>query len=199
MAHSSTTLFLAHWRGLQVEARKAPAREDFDPTHLKRLMPQMLMLSTDDTGHRFRLTGGFIERLHGTALKTRRFDALFLPTFQAPLSVALTQSRHREQPLLLSVSATITPNMPNPESEPERVTFDILLTPLRNRDGLVDRFVGLYQPHGPIPEALKTAFETDTRPNLSPLTLVSSRLQTTPSTLTPAHLRLVVNEGCEIA
>ncbi|MDC7685249.1 PAS domain-containing protein [Asticcacaulis sp. BYS171W] len=194
MAHNSTAQFLTAWRGLQDTPQKAPARDAFDPTRMKTLMPQMLMLAAGDHrtgGFNFRLAGGFIEQLHGPGLKGSDFTALFAPAFQAPLIVALTSARHREQPLLLCVTTEVGDDL---------LSAEILLTPLRNQDGLIDRFVGLYQPLGPQPDAFRLEAHYDTNlPRAGRLSLKSARLQTADAPAFPAHLRLVSIEGRLIA
>ncbi|ESQ78458.1 PAS domain-containing protein [Asticcacaulis sp. YBE204] len=192
MAHNSTIQFIDAWRALQETPQKAPARDAFDPTRMKSLMPQMLMLAAGDRngGFTFRLAGGFIEQLHGGGLKGRDFTAMFAPAFQAPLIVALTSARHREQPLLLCVTASVGA---------ETISAEILLTPLRNSAGLIDRFVGLYQPLGSPPDAFRLEAFYEGVPRAGLLSLKSARLQTADTPALPAHLRLVSIEGRLIA
>ena len=89
MPHSSTVSFLSYWRSLQIDPEKAPSREQFDPARLKSLIPQMIMISTAEPGHRFRLSGGFLRTLHGYELKDTSFLALFRPAFVDTIVTAL--------------------------------------------------------------------------------------------------------------
>lgn len=135
MSHSSTVSFLSYWRALQQGAaqnspqrrenselsRLAPLRADFDPVHLKDLMPQMMMIATGGNDYRFRLTGGFLVALHGSGLKATPFTRLFAPAHEDQLKLALNMAAHRHQPLILSVSASTSRN--------ETVRMDIALAP----------------------------------------------------------------------
>lgn len=103
--HSSTVSFLSYWRSLQTDPGKAPLREQFDPARLKTLIPQMMMVSTTDHSHRFRLAGGFLRALHGHELKDTSFTALFQAPFIGRVTTALMLSRRQAQPVILSLSA----------------------------------------------------------------------------------------------
>lgn len=185
MAHNNTAQFLKYWHRIQPVTETAPLRAAFDPGALKTLMPQMLMLSAGQGTYDIRLSGGVIDHLHGPGLRGSDFTHLFSPAFRAPLMVALTSARHREQPLLISATAPISD---------EVLSLELLLTPLRNTDGLIDRFASLYQPLGAPP----TALEDQVPPLAGLLTLGSARLQTS-DTLRPAHLRLISLEGQRVA
>ncbi len=197
MPHSSTVSFLSYWRGLQTDPEKAPLREQFDPARLKTLIPQMMMVSTTDHSHRFRLSGGFLRALHGYELKDTSFLALFRKPFVNPVTTALMLSHRREQPVILNLSApwqTSHPEMSPEEAalfQNETVHFEICLCPMMNPYGKVDRLVGIYQTRSAMPM----------NPNgvLGPYTLVSSRLYEPEQNTKAAHLRLVTSEGLRIA
>lgn len=197
MSHSSTVSFLSYWRALQQGAAQnsplrletpevsnlAPLRADFDPVHLKDLMPQMMMIATSGNDYRFRLTGGFLVALHGAGLKATPFTKLFAPAHEDQLKVALNLASHRQQPLILTASAATSRN--------ETVRLDIALAPLRNASGEVDRMVGLYQPKGPIPFLR--------RATVAAMTLHSVRLYDPDRLPRESHLRLVSVRGKRIA
>ncbi len=197
MPHSSTVSFLTYWRSLQTDPDKAPLREQFDPACLKTLIPQMMMVSTTDHTHRFRLAGGFLRALHGYELKDTSFPALFRPPFTGPVTTALMLSRRQEQPVILSLSApwqTSHPEMSPEEAalfQNETVQFEICLCPMMNAYGKVDRLVGIYQTLSAMPQ----------NPNgvLGPYSLTASRLHAPEQNIRAAHLRLVSSEGQRIA
>ncbi|MDI7774082.1 PAS domain-containing protein [Asticcacaulis sp. EMRT-3] len=197
MPHSSTVAFLSYWRGLQPEPGQAPLRERFDPSRLKHLIPQMMMISTADARHGFRLSGGFLVALHGHELKDTPFLDRFLSPFADTVAAALALSRRREQPLLLTLSApwrtapSATPQADLSLFQNETVSFEICLCPMRNAAGKVDRLVGIYQTLSPMPR----------NPNgrLGRYTLVASRLYEPERQVRAAHLQLVVIEGKRIA
>ncbi|WP_155847965.1 PAS domain-containing protein [Asticcacaulis benevestitus] len=197
MPHSSTVSLLSYWRGLQASPDKAPSRDSFDPARLKSLIPQMIMISTAQPGHRFRLSGGFLRSLHGYELKDTSFLALFCPAFVDTIVTALGISRRREQPIVLTLSAPWKTQ--NTDMEPEdadlfqteTVTFEICLCPMVNRYGKVDRMVGIYQ----------TTCAAPRNPNgwLGQYTLVASKLYAPDADIKAAHLRLIASEGRRIA
>ncbi|MGA9658780.1 MAG: PAS domain-containing protein, partial [Asticcacaulis sp.] len=159
LPHSSTVSFLSYWRGLQIRPDKAPSREHFDPTHLKSLMPQMVMLSTTSAGltdqqgvnHSFRVAGDYLYGLHGIELKNKAFTTLFHSRFTDTVLTALVLARRREQALILTVSApwiVQNQNMTPDEAylfQNETLRFEICLCPVTNAYGKVDRMVGIYQ------------------------------------------------------
>jgi len=195
--HSSTVSFLSYWRSLQTDPETAPARKQFDPARLKALIPQMLMISTTDHSHRFRLSGGFLHALHGYELKGASFPALFRPPFISPVTTALMLARRREQPVILTLSApwqTVHPEMSPEEAalfQNETVRFEICLCPMMNAYGKVDRLVGIYQTLSAMPQ----------NPNgtLGRYTLTASKLYAPDQNTQAAHLRLVASEGLRIA
>ena len=197
MPHSSTVSFLSYWRGLQTDSEKAPLREHFDPARLKTLIPQMMMVSTTDHSHRFRLSGGFLRALHGYELRDTSFPALFLAPFGRTATTAIMLSHRRQQPVILNLSAPWQAPHPEMSSEEaalfqnETVRFEICLCPMMNAYGKVDRLVGIYQTLSAMP----------LNPNgvLGPYTLLASRLYEPDQNTKPGHLRLVASEGLRIA
>ena len=205
MPHSSTVSFISYWRGLQPSPEKAPTRDRFDPARLKSLIPQMMMISTADQSYRFRLSGGFLVAFHGYELKDRSLLSLFRSPFTNTVKPAMGTSLRREQPLILTLSA---PWQPFPSgraddaqpaqstqdrdlSRNETVSFEICLCPIANRDGVIDRFVGIYQTLSPMPQNPHGA--------VGRYTLMSARLYEHHRLVRAAHLRLVASEGRRIA
>ena len=193
MPHSSTVTFLSYWRGLQTSSDRAPARDRFDPARLKSLIPQMIMISSRDAAYRFRLSGGFLVALHGYELKETSFTSLFRPPFARTVEAALQMALRRQQPLIMTISAPWQPTRPAEDGlfQNETVSVEICLCPILNRDGEVDRFVGIYQTLSPMPR--------NPHGTIGRYTLMSSRLYEPQSHVRAAHLRLVAVEGRRIA
>lgn len=194
MAHSSTVSFLSYWRGLQSSPDKAPPRAAFDPAHLKGLIPQMIMISDAEAGHRFRLSGGFVVAFHGHELKDSAFLDLFQKPFVDTAQTALLLARRREQPLVFSLSAQwhgLDLSGDGETSHNDTIQFEICLCPMSNREGRVDRFVGIYQTLSAPPR--------NPYGRIGDYTLVSSRLHEPRRSLKAGHLQLVAAEGKRIA
>ena len=204
MPHSSTVSFLSYWRGLQTSPERAPSRDRFDPARLKSLIPQMIMISTTEPAYRFRLSGGFLVALHGYELKEASFMGLFRSPFHDTVEAAIQMSLRRQQPLILTVTApwqtfvsmkedgrTGDDDSPAQLSQSETVSFEICLCPMLNRDGQVDRLVGIYQTLSPMPK--------NPHGTIGRYTLMASRLHEQQRHIRAAHLRLVASEGRRIA
>lgn len=193
MPHSSTVAFISYWRGLQAEPDRAPPRDRFDPGRLRRLIPQMIMVSTVDHRHLFRLAGGFLTSLHGRELKATPFLTLFRPAFTDAVAAALTLARRREQPLLLSVTAPweSSPRDDDDLFQNETLGLEICLCPLANDAGRIDRMVGLCQTISAAPQRI------DGRLGL--YSLDAARLYAPDRDIRAAHLQLIVTDGKRIA
>lgn len=197
MPHSSTVSFLSYWRGLQDSPDRAPPRERFDPVRLKSLVPQMLMISCVDPAYHFRLSGGFLVAFHGFELRGASFTGLFRAPFARPLETALRMGQIHQQPLVLKLSApwlsrdAIRAGEDIPLSHSETVSFEILLCPMQNQEGEVDRFVGIYQTLTPMP--------ANPHGVIGLYTLDSARIFEHHRLVRAAHLRLVAADGRRIA
>ena len=194
MPHSSTVSFLSYWRGLQSSPDKAPPRAAFDPAYLKGLIPQMIMISDAEANHRFRLSGGFVVAFHGHELKDTAFLTLFRKAFVDTVQTALILARRREQPLILSLSAPwqgLDLSGDGDTSHNDTIQFEICLCPMSDRQGKVDRFVGIYQTLSAPPR--------NPYGKIGQYTLVSSRLHEPKKSIKAGHLQLVATEGKRIA
>lgn len=193
LPHSSTVAFISYWRGLQSEPDRAPPRDRFDPGRLSRLIPQMIMVSTVDHRHLFRLAGGFLTALHGRELKAAPFLTLFRPAFIDAAAAAMTLARRREQPLVLTVSAPWeTPQRQDDDLfQDETLDLEICLCPLANDVGRVDRMVGLCQTTSAPPQRI------DGRLGL--YSLDAARLYAPDRDIRAAHLQLIASGGKRIA
>lgn len=136
MFHSGTQTLIDRWIALP-EARRIPARADFHPLTFGALTPQLFMVERE--GARIRLAGGWIERLHGQALGGADWLALWREDSRAMVTAAMVQAFREARPVVLAADA------PRLEG-----IIEIVVAPLRNRDGEADRLVGLYQAVNPL-------------------------------------------------
>ncbi len=106
-------------------------------------------------------------------------------------------ARRQQQPLILKLSApwlarsAMRAGEELPLSQSETVSFEICLCPMLNRDGEVDRFVGIYQTLTPMPVNPYGA--------IGLYALDSARIFEQHRVVRAAHLRLVVDDGRRIA
>lgn len=141
MFHSSTTTLLAHWRGLRGE-RPAPLRRDLDPADFRQLLSQVFILGRTAPGDfRFRLAGGLVSDLHGRPLRGQSGLSAWAEHDQ-PHLLAVMEGVHRTaEPVVVTAVA---------QAGPAKVTLEILLAPVANAAGEIDRLIGLYQPLTPL-------------------------------------------------
>ncbi|CAN5233085.1 PAS domain-containing protein [soil metagenome] len=141
MSHSSTERLIDYWRSRKGEAL-APARADIDPTDFPTLLPQVFILGRVGPGdYVFRLAGGLLGELHGRDLRNVGFSSLWVHSDRIGVQTTLENARYTGEPAVLTVMA---------KAGPQAVTLEVLLAPLTNPKGEVDRFLGLYQPVTPL-------------------------------------------------
>lgn len=141
MFHSSTTALLSYWRTLKGEAR-APSRAAVDPAEFRRVLSQVFILGRCGPGdYRFRLAGGLLGELHGANLRGQPFLPLWGDDDRLQIGLALETLRKNAEPVVVTVVA---------EAGPHMMRMEILLTPLANPAGEIDRVLGLYQPLSPV-------------------------------------------------
>ena len=131
MFHSGTQILIDHWTALP-EARRVPARADFQPLAFGLLTPQLFMVERE--GARIRLAGGWVERLHGRSLGGADWLSVWSEPSRPMVATALVQAFREARPVVLAADAAGLEGV-----------IEIVIAPLRNRDGLADRLVGLYQ------------------------------------------------------
>lgn len=131
MFHSGTQILIDHWTALP-EARRIPARADFEPMTFGRLTPQLFMVERE--GARIRLAGGWVERLHGQALGGSDWLSVWREDSRQMVTAAMVQAFREARPVVLAADAARLEGV-----------LEIVVAPLRNGDGVADRLVGLYQ------------------------------------------------------
>lgn len=183
MAHNDTGMFLGYWQELRRKAGQTPLRSDLDPIHLNALLPSAFILTARD-GFRFRLIGERVERLHGTQLKGRAFAELFGEAHAALVVASLTLARQREEAVRLKVTVPL---------ETLDAAGELMLVPLRNEKGLVDRFAGVYALHSGWPPHFASVHPLDIEaPLAGKLNLHAAQIENTPGAATNGQTRLIV-------
>jgi hypothetical protein len=141
MSDSSTQILIDYWQARR-QGEAAPARTSIDPMDFPRLLPQVFMLGRRAPGeYAFRLAGGFVGDLHGRDLRGSDFTNLWAQNARLPIKTALEFARHSAQPVRIAADV---------QASVHTLPMDIVLLPLTNVDGVVDRFLGLYQPNAPL-------------------------------------------------
>ena len=183
MPHSSTISLLRYWRSLQIDPQWAPFRSQFDPSQLKPLLSQMMMITDRDFDYRFRMSGGFLNTLFAKTLKDETLLSLFSSPFHQPILMALEKAVDREAPLILTAAIPMTSKQITPPQKD--IELEFCLCPLKNAQGLSDRFIGLVHP--------QLMQFSEIKGELGPLSLKSALLQGATNEWRPAHLSLVVS------
>jgi hypothetical protein len=141
MSNSSTEILIDYWQARRL-GDAAPSRASIDPMDFPRLLPQVFMLGRRAPGdYVFRLVGGFVGDLHGRDLRGREFINLWAQNARLPLKTALEFARRQVDPIRITADV---------QAGVHTLPMDIVLLPLANVDGVVDRFLGLYQPNAPV-------------------------------------------------
>jgi hypothetical protein len=132
MFHSGTQTLIDHWTALP-EARRIPARADFQPMAFGVLTPQLFMVERE--GARLRLAGAWVERVHGRPLGGADWLSVWREESRPMVAAAMVQAIREARPVVLAADAARMEGV-----------LEIVVAPLRNRAGDADRLVGLYQP-----------------------------------------------------
>jgi hypothetical protein len=141
MSHSSTELLIDYWQS-RISGPGAPTRASIDPSDFPKLLPQVFMLGRRGPGdYVFRLAGGFVGDLHQLDLRGVAFSKLWTETARIPLQTALEGARHRVAPVRIVAEA---------QGGPNTLGLNMVVLPLANASGEVDRYLGLYEPMAPV-------------------------------------------------
>jgi hypothetical protein len=134
--HSNTQRMIDHWRELR-SGPGAPARSAFDPRFVSNLMPQLFMLDRQ-SGLPYRLAGGLVEDLHGRSLRREAFLGLWTADSRAAVRDAALAAVRGPEPAVIYAEARTDSD--------QRCGLELMLAPLTDADGRVDRLLGLCQP-----------------------------------------------------
>jgi hypothetical protein len=136
LVHSNTEQLLDYWRGRRGD-RPAPLRSDIDPVDFARVLPRVFIAELRAKDVVFRLAGEAICELHGRALGAESLLSLWRHDHRRHLFTALDASLRTARPLLVGAE---------PDGKSDSARLEILFAPLTGPEGMVDRFLGLYQP-----------------------------------------------------
>jgi len=135
MFHSGTSALIEAWSALP-DAGRIPARADFAPLGLGALVPQLWSADRLDGGvTRVRLAGAWVERLHGRPLADSDWLTLWRTDSRPMVAAALAQAFREARPVVLRADSPLVVG-----------SLEVVLAPLRDRNGLARRIIGLYQP-----------------------------------------------------
>jgi hypothetical protein len=142
MFHSNTERLIEYWRARKV-GLASPLRSSIDPTELSNLLPQVFMLGRQGPGRcLFRLAGGLLADLHQRDLRQQDWLSLWDAGDRLRLATAAEVARRQGEPIVILADGR--------SSSGRKVSFEVLLAPLRGGEGQADRFIGLYQPTSPL-------------------------------------------------
>lgn len=140
--HPNTDGLIDYWRR-KTGAEALPARADIGPGDFLGLLAQVLMVGREARGHYpVRLAGGFIDDLHGEAVKGRNFMLLWAMEDRTRLQTALELSRRHPHPIVAVAEAR--------GAVGGIALVEMLFAPLAGHGGVTDRWLSLYQPLTPI-------------------------------------------------
>jgi len=133
MFHPGTQTLIDHWGALR-STGPIPARADFEPMRLGRLVPQLFTADRNLDGATFRLAGAWIETLHGRPMRGVSWLELWTPESRPLVAAAVVQTFREARPVVMVA-----------EADRLRGVLEIVIAPLRGADGEADRLLGLYQ------------------------------------------------------
>ncbi len=134
MFHPGTQKLIDQWAALP-EAGRIPARADFDPMSMGRLVPQLFSADRTPDGATLRFAGAWVETLHAGSLQGAPWLDLWRTESRALVAAAVVQTVREARPVVIMA-----------EAERLRGMIEIVIAPLRTADDNPDRLIGLYQP-----------------------------------------------------
>ena len=137
MFHTGTQTFIDLWETLPRVAG-VPSRADFEPLRLGKLTPQLFSADRMGDAARLRLAGGWIEALHDRPMRGLAWSDLWAPNSRPLIAGTVVRAFREARPFVIAA-----------EAEGLKGGLEIVLAPLRGRDGALDRLIGLYQPAAP--------------------------------------------------
>jgi hypothetical protein len=138
MFHSNTELLIDYWRGRR-GAAGLPNRTDVDPADFAPLLPQTFIAGRLGAGvYPLRLAGERVVDIHGRGLRGENLIDLWARQHRPELQIALETALRDPAPLVVSAEART--------DDGETLKLEIMFAPLAGKEGVADRFLGLYQP-----------------------------------------------------
>lgn len=192
MKHRNSHLLVGYWDRLR-KGRDVPDQTDIDPRAIKRILANVFILESSDTGRPlYRLAGTAHCEQYGGELKGMSFLARWESESRSALATVLRQALRVRQPVCISsIGATENCGM---------VELETVLAPVTFGDGAPTRFIGMTLVIG---DPTARAGQPITFERLLTSQLISEREPAAPIDLPPppvravagraSHLRLVVN------
>jgi hypothetical protein len=182
MSHTNTNRMIDYWDARRGDAL-APARADIDPAEFSDIITQTFIIGRTRAGvYPFRLAGGLLEDLHRRTLLGADFMALWSGTDRPKMQAAIESSLQRGEAL---TATALGRSLMSQEAK-----LEIILAPLADSAGRIDRLLGLYQPVSPL---FKLQNEPIERLFLQSIAFADTGLET------PSPLRIAAVDGRRIA
>lgn len=182
MSHTNTNRMIDYWDAHRGEAL-APARASIDPADFADIITQTFIIGRARPGvYPFRLAGGLLEDLHRRSLLGADFMGLWAAGDRPKIQAAIESALIRGDAL---VATALGRSLMSQEAR-----LEIILAPLADSTGRVDRLLGLYQPVSPL-------FKLQNQP-VERLILQSIAFADT-GLATPSPLRIAAVDGRRIA
>lgn len=142
MSHSNTARMIGYWeerRGRE----PAPQRSSIDPADFADLVTQAFLIGrAGPSAYPFRLAGALLDDLHRGPLVGGDFLQLWAATDRPRIQTAIESALGLRESLVATAQGR---SLSGAEAK-----LEILLAPLADRHGKVDRLLGLYQPVSPL-------------------------------------------------
>src|SRR5690606_35964710 len=140
MFHPDTQFLIDRWSEL-ARSRDVrggvPARERFTPESLGARLPRAFLLQGAGAEARLRLAGGWLEALHGRPLAGRAFLDLWCEASPVLVAPAVSQAVREGRPVVIVA-----------QLGPRPTPVEVVVAPLRGRDGQADLLLRLVAPAG---------------------------------------------------
>jgi hypothetical protein len=121
----------------------APARADIDPADFPDIITQVFMIGRERSGvYPIRLAGALMEDLHRRPLRNTDFMDLWTIGDRSRLQAAIEPAVLRGQALRAEALGR--------SLQGEEARLQIMMAPLTNGSGQIDRLLGFYQPISPL-------------------------------------------------
>ncbi len=137
MSHSNTVRMLAYWESRRAGG-DAPARASINPADFADILTQAFMVGHARGAYPLRLVGALMDRLHEGRLLGSDFFALWADDDRAHVHAAIESAVLRAEPLRIRALGRTAKGL--------EARIEILLMPLADRTGRIDRLLGHYQP-----------------------------------------------------
>lgn len=139
MRQAAARTILSYWQAIAPEAGGAPAQSLVEPRALKSLLPDLFLVERHDRAvFAFRMAGTRLCARYGRELRDHDFVRLWPASQQGDILAQLSLCLQSAQPIVLHGAAATL--------DGKSVSFEIVLTPLTDKDGRTTRILGAMLP-----------------------------------------------------